>query len=301
MATNSEFVRRIKEASKVMRVKEEDLTSILDDLGVVVEDDDAIQILESSLDMQETRDGLLKKGVKPARLNAGWMILLGREFPYKPSGPTLSNPGTDGLVELIKSQRPATQWKNEELLEAYNEDCPEDVISELTRRAKDEPVIVFKDDNSVDVEASLSLLKRVRSGLKVTDVYIVKNPDGTQNVARTCRVNEWPMRQVEECPVHSDVILADGFCERCQATWKSIPEPVRQAVRIASDLNFVGKGMAIHSLIEELEQKGSEVLFKIPKVKLAFEDMKADGDLPKLKRRLSKDKKNADPFFHKKY
>jgi len=309
MATNSEFVRRIQEAAKVMRIKEEDLTSVLADLGVGVEDDDATDILEQSLSWEEAKGPVASKGVKPARFNAGWTILCGQEFPpkpHKPQGPTLANPGNDGLVELIKSQRPASQWKTEELLDAYNEDCPEDVITELSRRAKDEPVIVFQEDGKVNADASLALLKQVRSGGKIPDMYISKNADGSQCVTKTCRVNEWPMKFVEECPLHNDVVLAGGFCEKCQANWQNINDANRQIVRVASDVGVAPENpMAIISLIEEIERGASGVanpLLKVPSVKLSWEDRTKDGDLPKLTRRLSKDKKNADPFFyHRKY
>ena len=304
MATNSDLIRRIKEASKVMRIKEEDLTSVLADLGVGIEDDDATDIIEQSLAWEEAKGPLVAKGVKLARFNAGWTVLCGREFPPKPpQGLTLGNPGNDSLVELIKSQRPASQWKSEELLTAYSEDCPEDVISELSRRAKDEPVIVFQDNGKINVDASLALLKQVRSGGKIPDMYISKNVDGEQCVTKTCRVNEWPMKFIEECPIHDDVVLAAGFCEKCQANWQNISLVNRQIVRVAADEEVVPDNpMVIIALIEEIEKEGNSPLLKVPSVKLSWEERSKDGDLPKLTRRLSRDKKNADPFFyHKKY
>jgi hypothetical protein len=304
--TNSELVRRIKEAAKVMRIDEATLTSALAELGVGVEDDDATDIVETSLNADDARNSLLNKGVKPARFNAGWTILCGNEFPFHPKKePTLSHPGNDSLVELIKSQRPASQWKSEELLAAYNEDCPEDVISELSRRAKDEPVIVFHEDGKVNADASLALLKQVRSGGKIPDMYISKNADGTQCVTKTCRVNEWPMKTIDECPLHGDVVLAGGFCEKCQANWQNVSNVNRQIVRVASNAGVAPeKPMAIISLIEEIENGGANPnpLLKVPSVMLAWAECIKDSDYPKLTRRLSRDKKNADPFFyHKKY
>jgi len=301
MATNSELTGLIQQAAKMMKVEEALLTQILSNVGIHSEDEDVLTILRF-LDFAETKDALTKAGVKSARLQAGWHILMGIPLEPKPQEGTLGS-GTNGLVELIKSQRPASQWKTEELLAAYNEDCPEDVISELSRRAKDEPVIVFQEDGKVNAEASLALLKQVRSGGKIPDMYISKNADGSQCVTKTCRVNEWPMKTIDECPLHGDVVLAGGFCEKCQANWQGTSNVNRQIVRVASDVGVAPENpMAIISLIEEIEKGGANPLLKVPSVKLAWEERSKDGDLPKLTRRLSKDKKNADPFFyHKKY
>jgi hypothetical protein len=96
-----------------------------------------------------------------------------------------------------------------------------------------------------------------------------------------------------ECPIHSNVLLLNGYCEECGMEWKNIDDNKEKYVflRLVSETTKI-EPVALRMYI----QQGFDELVKLfPKVLLTYNALKEEERLPTLKRRLSKNKQ-GDPF-----
>jgi hypothetical protein len=115
--------------------------------------------------------------------------------------------------------------------------------------------------------------------------FIVSN-----EVCRVYRTGEFPLSWVEECPVHRNSILADGYCDECGLIWKNISEEERVMIRVGIDAGL---------LKPDVIASGAKPHH--PKLKLIYNELKEDGKLPILRKRISRGG-NSDPFFvHKQH
>jgi hypothetical protein len=223
---------------------------------------------------------------KVARFKAGWLILKGKKIDAPAEG------------EKRPSLRKVADFSDEALLKEYGPDADTRVVDELASRSKGNNVIVFNDDGTtVNVEVSLTLLKLSRRQ-KPPRTYLVNG-----KLATVHAVGEFPSSFAEECPIHGNVILADGFCEQCQNSWKGVPEEDRVIVRVAS--GYLGQQTLtyIAQLISWVRSKGAKYLLdETPVIGARYDELKKDDSLPKLRRKMSRTK-NGDPFFveHKTY
>jgi len=295
------FQTRVEQAAKVMGIDVDSLWAHLFALGIEnTADGESLLAADTTTESDARAIMVDGKGaypahvpntemVKIARFKAGWAVLKGRG--QKPEA--LAEGDGIALKELVEAIKPVTQFKDKELLARYNLDAPSDVMEELKRRSHDRPFIVFSGETtSVMVEVSAELLSLARRH-EVPSTYMVDN-----KLVRTHRVGEFPMLFVEECPLHSDHILADGFCEKCQDTWKGVEDIKRVAARVALNLGAVHAD-DLAEIQSTMQLAKNDRLINIPRVALELNELAADKKLPVLRRRMSRTG-SSDPFYVKK-
>jgi len=171
----------------------------------------------------------------------------------------------------------------------YGEKAPDDVVDELHKRSNGRPFVVYKSeiDGLVDCEASLRMLREARR--RATPTFY--------KFADTLKVlwcaGEFPGEVYEECPLHPDVLLVDGFCDQCGHTWEGVTEMNRQFVRVVRDNGRApDDGPSIRQMIDSSMLKSSElgtppIVQDYPKDWVDFQRMVEENRLPSLKRRMS--------------
>jgi hypothetical protein len=300
----SPFDERVNAAAKAMKVKPKDVKEKLALMGI--EGDDAIEMLDDDATTEElaapffTTPGPMasevggpnKVKVKLIPFKRGWRILKGT-----PKDDPKDEPKSEGqqLADAIRNMN-LDQWGDEELAEALNPDGDDRVIDELRRRCKDQPIVVFDDAGNVDPQATVEMLRHCRRNYSKNRNMpsTMKIPGG--KLTRLYRVGDFPMLFVEECPVHGNIVLVNGYCERCQDTWKDVAIEDRVIVRVAVgvDPSLAAGANAITRLISDA-QESAQPLLEIGKTGLLYNDLKDEGRLPLLRRKASTTR-NGDPF-----
>lgn len=294
---------RVEQAAKVMGIGVDSLWAHLFALGIEnTADGESLLVADTTTESDARAIMVDGKGaypahvphtemVKIARFKAGWAVLKGRG--QKPEVVDENDHAYAGIGKLVEAIKPVTQLKDKELLARYDLDAPSDVMEELKRRSHDRPFIVFDGETTrvmVDVSAELLSLARRH---EVPSTYMVDN-----KLVRTHRVGEFPMLFVEECPLHPDYILADGFCEKCQDTWKGVEDAKRVAARVALNLGAVHAD-DLAEIQGAMVLVGNGGLAGIPRVALELEELRCEKKLPVLRRRMSRTG-SSDPFYVKK-
>jgi hypothetical protein len=296
-ASVSEFEDRIEKAAAAMKVGVEFVRDQLAEMGI--EGDDAIELLEdeaTTADLAEStfmnvEDEKSRPKIIPFR--RGWRILKGSSGEKSaPAAPESSR--DDKLVELL---RPVEQWSDVEVVEKYGPDCEARVTEEMERRTKGKRCVVFNADGSVDVEQTVTLIRLFRKEKSKKDRETFKVPGGS--VVRLYAVGEFPLVFVEECPLHGTLTLLDGYCEECQDSWKGISDDDRVIVRVAVEVDpdLASGPMAIAKLIKRIrDEESAKFLLDVGQIGLHYQDLKEEGRLPILRRKMSTTK-NGDPFY----
>jgi hypothetical protein len=251
------------------------------------------------------------KSVPEPRVKVAWLILQGYD-PFKPLEISTTSPHTldvkgdvnltgnllkngnrfdaaivDAVLQQLDKQKPVGQWADVDLLKSYGKGCPMSVEEELAKRAHNRPVIVFSDNTTVNVDISLILLRQARNN-DTPSTFIV---DGL--LKEVYKIGDFPVNVMYECPIHSNVLLLNGYCEECGMEWKDIDDNKDKYVflRLASETTKI-EPIALRMYIQ---QSFDELVKLFPKVLLTYKALKEEERLPTLKRRLSKNKQ-GDPF-----
>lgn len=278
---------RVDQAAKVMGITPDAAWQLLGELGIEKDSPDALSLLEAETTTEgDARRYFVDPGkVKIARFKAGWSILKGKGSDASPKDASIG--------DLIKSMRTPAQMSDEELLNAYGPDCPATVCDELQKRSQGRAFIVF-DGEKVNVAGSSILLKMSRTRETPAD-YPVNG-----KTVRTFRVGEFPMLWIEECPIHRDVVLANGYCEKCGQDWSVVPNDDRVAVRVAVNMAAVGADTLadIAKIVAGVQEKGSAYVLGIGKVRLEYDELAEEHELPVLRHRFSsRHNGKACPFY----
>jgi hypothetical protein len=255
---------------------EVELTSILQHMGVD-DSDIGIQILEAATttfeDFEKAFISTSSNKCPTARLKFIWEML-------KCNDPTKQKDDSS-ISDLTKILKPIGQWQDLELLEQYGKQCPDSITEELEKRSKKRFTIIFNDDGSVDAENSLYMLRKARVQ-ETPSTFLIKN-----EMKQVYRVSDFPMDIFYECPIHSNILLVDGYCEECGTKWDITDKNKNVFIRfLISEVNDIRpyKKMAFEDLKAEF-----------PKVFLKFKSLQEEDKLPSLKRKLSKTR-DGDPF-----
>ena len=205
----------------------------------------------------------------------------------------------EAIVSTLNANKPIGQYKTKELLEDYGADSSEEVWTELEKRAKKLPCIVFEKDGTVNVDVSLEVLQAIRKGQTFTSVY----SDGKKTY-RLYTVGCFPEEAVLCCPI-TNKILNNGYCSELGISWKDVDEECMTFVRVIRDQNPCEKfgKFAAKSLLK-LAKEGMEALREdYPEEAIVYDEMKELKQLPSLRVNLSSlaegrkfDRKLADPF-----
>lgn len=191
---------------------------------------------------------------------------------------------TSGLSELIKTVKPMGQWTNVELLEKYSKEGSLQVQEELAKRSKNRFVIIFNDDDTINTEVSLELLRRAREQ-DTPQVYKLRSGE----LREVYRVGDFPMQVFYECPTHRDVLLLDGYCEECCDHWDVSDVERNTFLRLIAENE---KGIDIY---QYRDKTLDELKKRFPKTFLLHKSLKEEDNLPRLKRKISKPR-SGDPF-----
>jgi len=222
-----------------------------------------------------------------ARHRLAWDILIGKQKSAKPQSEESE------IIQLLKDQRPVGQWKDQELLEAYHQDCDPEVERTLKKKASGAPVIIFEneDEGIVDIESSLKCLRMSRRRERMPDTMRFYG-----RLKRIYRVGEFPAMVLYQCPLHSDVILYDGYCDRDDVDWSNVDYEAMQFARLVKNAN---EHPTRHSEVVRfvgIAEEGVEALKnEFPKIGLKFDEFRREDSLPNLKQRHSGACDSADP------
>jgi len=227
-----------------------------------------------------------------ARHRLAWDILIGNSAAAWTKS-AKKEPEESQIVQLLKEQRPVGQWKDAELLEAYNQDCDPEVERVLKKKASGSPVIVFEneDDGVIDVDASLKCLRMSRRRERMPDTMRF---DG--KLKRIYRVGEFPAMVLYQCPFHADVILYDGYCDKDDVEWGGVDYEAMQFARLVKKAGEQPtKHKDVVGFVEIAEEGVDALKEEYPKIGLEFDELRREDNLPNLKQRHSGSRGSADP------
>lgn len=216
------------------------------------------------------------------------------------------------------TEKKALMMNIRELLQAYNPKENDAVSSRLKAMVTggsefssgDNPCIVFNEDGSVDIDASVICIENIREGYEPQTVTI--GADGVPQ--KVYPVGHRPASTLAENPLLPDRPLrgATETCDQTHRSWEKVPHKVRVLLRLALStkeltIDQVGR---IHDTLDMLIGKSEEdmvslVSQRFHKAALLYKDKDLGGNLPTLKivRNGSTKAKKQDPFFggHKRY
>jgi len=229
-----------------------------------------------------------------ARHRLAWDILIGNSASAWTKSAKDESSDESQIVRLLKDQRPVGQWKDQELLEAYNQDCDPEVEQVLKKKASGAPIIVFEneDEGVVDVESSLKALRMSRRRDRMPDTMRFNG-----KLKHLYRVGEFPSMVLFQCPFHPDVILYDGYCDRDDVDWSGVDYETMQFARLVMDADeHPTRHRDVVAFVAIAAEEGIEALKEeFPKIGLYFDELQREDRLPTLKQRHSSARGTADP------
>jgi hypothetical protein len=304
--------QRVTAAAKVMSISVEEMWKALNAVGIE-NSQDGLTILDADTTTEGdakpyfcndlSHSGVLgaDKAVKIAKFKAGWSILKGRVKAEIKE--------TNGVAAIVESLKPIDQLPDEKLLEKYaqqGQDCSDTIMNRLKSICHNRPFVVFSDSctgDQVDIPETLKLLRIARRQDTPSTWLVERN--GVKVMVRPAAVGEFPNAWLEDCPIHGDTILVDGYCEKCQNSWKGIIMEDRVMVRVASEVGVIDRSyVAIKNWIELILQKSGYLKSwkdsLAPNAFLRYNELKEENKLPILRRKMSKGQ--SCPFgTHKTY
>ena len=191
-----------------------------------------------------------------------------------------------------------------ELLQTYSSKEPNSLVGvRLNSLAAGRPFLVFNEDDSLNIDASLACLKELQEGLEPRMVYV--GTDGVPQPIYT--VGTKPEIIVAENPLLPGETLR-GKNESCGKTfrsWAKIPQKIRVILRLALNtgelrIDHIGK---IHDALDLFVGKSTESMEgtanqRFPQASLKYRELEKTGSLPTLKvSRITTSNKKHDPFF----
>ena len=290
---------RIDKAAEILTVKNYELDSVKTKLektleAIGIDDSDiGVKILEAEStvfeDFQKAflgGDGIQSKNsslvvpiqehmIPISRMKIAWEMLKGKD-PFSKAATK------DSAPFKIDIPKPIGQWSDFELLQQYGKNCPLEIQTELEKRASGRYAIIFLENGKVDEENSLFMIRKARYQ-DTPQTFIVRN-----ETLQVYRVGEFPMDILFECPIHSDILLVDGYCAECGTKWDVSEFEKNVLLRMISDDESCDMRIYREKTFAQLKKD-------FPKIFLKFQELKEEGKLPSLKRKFSRTP-DGDPF-----
>ena len=208
--------------------------------------------------------------------------------------------GKENLKELAKimvGDRPASQWSDKALVEAYNADCSGEVLAEFKKRANNYAIVAFEDASAgiVNVDITLELLRQSRRR-NTPKIY---KADG--KVYKLHFVGDFPCEIYEESPLAPGKLLYNGFCEVCGMDFAEVSKEARQFLRVAYNKGVTPKTsdrMAMLGLVTMAKNGIEELKNVFPEVGIVYDELAKTDELPSLKSVTANKDGNvkSDPF-----
>lgn len=293
-AWKTEFDERIKAFAEAIGLDEAKVREKLKEYGADGESSHSLDMIDSEevLPMQELFTLFVDSKLVPkGRLRLGVATLRGKT--HLEEAPT-TNGGEavevlcGSIKEMVASNRPKSDWTDEELLKVYDRDATE-AAEVLRKRTHGRPCIVFHRDQLVNVEASLKLVKTAKRQPTSNQFVWDKKP------VRVYRAGEFLAQPIDESPFFPGVALVDGYCSQSGTDWNGIDHRTRVLVRIyvreietaslsKMDMKKICKDA------HDLTEFGDEYLDAL----LRYEELETQDKLPKLK--IMPDEVRPEPY-----
>lgn len=205
----------------------------------------------------------------------------------------------------VVSPKKAAGMSVRELLENFDPRDPSNPVGvRLTALSNGKRCIVFKDDGSVNVEASEALVKELRDSFPERETYVVDS-----RPLPTFKVGERPDQLAEENPLYPGRVLRpDGTCDQTNRSWGGVPLVVRQLLYLAVQLHeiVIGSIDDAHGRLDLALSENAEatVRSRYAKASVRFDQLQGEGKLPSLKVHLAgavSGGRTNNPFGHRTY
>lgn len=292
-AWKTEFDERIKAFAEAIGLDESKVRETLKGYGADGESSHSLDMIDSeeAFPMQELFTLFVDSGLVPkGRLRLGVATLRGKthlEEAATTNGGDSVHELAGSIKEMVASNRPKSDWTDEELLKVYDQDATE-VAEILRKRTHGRPCIVFHRDQSVNVAASLKLVKTAKRQPTSNQFVWEKKP------VRVYRAGEFMAHPIDESPFFPGVALVDGYCSKSNTDWSLISQKRRILARIQSqDIETAQLSKSEMKRICKDARKLTEFGDVYDEAALRYEELDAQDKLPKLK--IMPDEVRAEP------
>lgn len=209
--------------------------------------------------------------------------------------------GGDGKPSVYVSEKKAQAMSIKELFERYDSRDIENAVGKrLKGLAKKQPCVVFKGDESVNVDESTKCLQAIRDNYPpVTSVIVDGKPHNVYKIGE--RIDNY----AEENPLYDGRPLRPGgVCDQTNRSWEGVPLNVRQLLYLAimetEELSIESLDNA-HNALDLAVAKDAETIIRqrYNDASLMFDEKEKEGELPNLRIKLGAKggKKSNDPFY----
>jgi len=212
-----------------------------------------------------------------------WAILSdGQPTSTEISGTFTGKENLKELAQIMVGQRPASQWRDEDLIKAYNVDCSSEILDELAKRADGRAVVAFSNESTgtVDVEITKELLRQSRRR-PLPKIY---KKDG--KAYKLHLVGDFPSEIYEESPLAPGQFLFNGNCEVCGMDFTGVSKEARQFLRVAYNEGVTPKNsdrISLGMLVAAAKSGIAELRNVFPDVGIKYDELAKTDELPSLK------------------
>lgn len=290
---NNTISGRIDQASAVLGITASELKNAF---TVKSEpSDELIEIILSNITESELLDSLATRLnlVKTELVLVTAVKILKRDTATQPVEQKSGIMGESALEKILQSTKPVANWSDAEVLNAYIESESQDLEYELNKRSKGRRFVVLTKTNSIDIEATLLMLKRSRKE-EIPAVYKTAETE----IIRIYRIEEYHPENRERyvSPLRPKSILFDGYCSESGLNFSKVGKQERQFLRLIYEKYGVQPKHSEVMAVQDAE-KGLNNLFSVyPELVATWEQKDRTDSLPKLVVYESPTTKVSDPF-----
>ena len=293
----TEFDERIKAFAEAIGLDEAKVRETLKGYGADGESSHSLDMIDSeeALPMQELFTLFVDSGLVPkGRLRLGVATLRGKthlEEAATTNGDSDLGEVCGAIKDMVASNRPKSDWSDEELLKVYDQDATE-AADILRKRTHGRPCIVFHRDQSVNVPASLKLVKTAKRQPTSNQFVWEKKP------VRVYRAGDFLAKPIDESPFFPGIALVDGYCSQSGTDWSGIDHKTRVLVRIyvrdieTAQLSKMQMKEICTTAAKDEGMKAFEFFY--PEALLRYEELESQDKLPKLK--IMPDEVRPEPY-----
>lgn len=295
----AEFNSRIAAFSEALGIEETKVREALAEYGADGERSQSLDIIDSddALPMAElfkmfVDSGLVKKGtlrIAVPHLRGSTSL---EEASCTTNGETSELGQVVGAIkDMVASNRPKSDWSDEELLKAYDETSTE-IWEVLRKRSHGRPFVIFNGDGTVNIDESMKLLKLAKKQ-PTKDKHRVNG-----KLVSVRRAGEFLAKLLNESPFARGMALVDGYCSETDTDWNGVCDEARvichlHAFKIESAKLSKREMKAIAATAQDLATLRGE----LAEAALMYDELSEQDSLPKLK--IREDQTRPTPYTGK--
>jgi|2_EtaG_2_1085320.scaffolds.fasta_scaffold01103_10 hypothetical protein len=212
-----------------------------------------------------------------------WAILSdGQPASTEISGTFTGKEDLKEIAQIMAGQRPASQWSDKTIIEAYSPDCSGEIIDEFKKRADGKAIIAFENESAgtVNVDITVELLRQSRRR-NTPKIY---KADG--KIYKLYTVGDFPSEIYEESPLAPGKLLYNGSCEICGMDFTGVSKEARQFLRVAYNEGVTPRKsdrMAMLGIVTAAKSGIAELKNIFPEVGIVYDELAKTDELPSLK------------------